>query len=76
MANYLKKQEKRKDVEVFYAHGEDADFEFEGERAWRINQQRECFSWKACEIDGEHKDGKCFFKRKGIHKRKYKFEEY
>ena len=76
MANYLKKEEKREDVEVFYAYGEDDDFKFEGEQSFRISQKSDCFSWKTAEINGEHKDGKCFFKRKGIHKRKYKFEEY
>jgi len=76
MASYLKKQEKREDVEVYYAFGEDADFEFEGEQSFRISKERQSFSWKNAEIDGEYCDKKMFSKRKGIHKRKYKFEEY
>jgi hypothetical protein len=76
MANYLKKEEKREDVEVFYAYGEDDDFNFAGEQSFRISKQSDCFSWKNAEIDGEYRDGKMFSKRKGIHKKKYKFEEY
>jgi len=76
MANYLKKQEKRDDLEIYYAYGEDDDFEFEGELAFKLTRQRESFSWKNAEIDGEYRDGKMFSKRKGIHKKKYRFEEY
>ena len=76
MANYLKKQNKRTDVEIYYAMGEDDDFNFAGEQSFRISKQSDYFSWKNAEIDGEYCDRKMFFKRKGIHKRKYKFEEY
>lgn len=76
MANYLKKQEKREDVEIYCAYGEDADFEYEGEQAFRLSKKRDSFSWKNAEIDGEYPEGRCFFNRKGIHKKSYKFEDY
>jgi hypothetical protein len=75
MANYLKKQEKRKDVEVFYAVGEDDDFKRGGMCSWKISKKLDFFSWKSCEVAGEYSDGKIFSKVAGVNKKKWKTEK-
>lgn len=76
MASYLKKQNKREDVDIYYASGIDDDLWFEGEHSWKVNKESDAFSWKAADIDGEYHDGKHFFHTKGIHKKHWKFQEY
>jgi hypothetical protein len=74
VANYIKKQKKRTDVEIFYAFGDDKDFEIDGDMSWKLSKELENFSWKYCEVDGEYKDGKFFSKVIGINKKKWKTE--
>jgi len=75
MASYLKKQEKRNDVEIYYAMGEDDDFEVDGNMSWKLSKGLENFSWKYCETDGVYTDGKFFSKVAGINKKKWKTEK-
>ena len=75
MANYLKKQNKRTDVEIFYVFDEDEDFEVDGNMSWKLSKRLENFSWKYCDIDGEYTDGKFFSKVAGINKKKWKTEK-
>jgi hypothetical protein len=72
MASYVKKQYRNTDI--YHVHGEDEDFYFAGDEAFRINDKLEYFSWKTLEIDGEI-EGVDFFQRKGIDKKGYKAKE-